>query len=54
MGSVIHIGFMTIALFFIVILIIVSFASPPIFEGILDAISGIAKAVRGEPMFALT
>lgn len=47
-GAVIHFGFLTFALVFTIALIIISVAMPELFQDILNAISAIAKAMKGE------
>jgi len=47
-GTVLHIGFMTIALMFLIGLIVIYFAAPPVFAGIVKAIEELFRAIRGE------
>ena len=54
MGTVIHIGFLTLALAFLIILLVLSFAAPSVFAQILEAISDIARALGGSLILLMT
>lgn len=47
MGAVIHLGFMTFLLVFVVVLLVMAFAAPEAFREVVDALGQIARALTG-------